>query len=46
VTTAFTSIIVTIVPPHPADPPQDYRVYYLPSSIALPIAGTTSTLTI
>jgi len=46
VTASFTNMIVSIVPPHPADPPQDYRVYFLPAFLALPVGGTTSTLTI
>jgi hypothetical protein len=46
VTASFSNMIVSISPPHPADPPQDYRVYFLPSFLALPVAGTTSTLTI
>jgi len=46
VTSTFTSIIVSIAPPNPADPPQDYRVFYLASFVALAAPGTTSTLRI
>jgi hypothetical protein len=43
---SFTHLTVTVTPPHPADPPQNYHVYFIRFAGAATVVGTTSTMTI